>query len=272
MSIKSLIRDAVNLLPSGAAASIAKTYRQARYPFLRRRWRRAAQVMRAAGNPRKVLRGPFKDMAYVPRAFYGMVEAKLLGTYEMELHPAIDRIVAAAPPVIIDVGAAEGYYAVGLALRIPTTRLIAFELEAQGRELLTQLARLNGVQDRVAVLGAADIAALRDALGKAGGGRGAMVICDVEGYEDTLMEPSAVPELAGASLLIEIHDHLNPGVGERIQSRFAATHDLEIIHSRPRTLADLPPGLAQSEEQAVDAVWERDQAMRWFYLTPKLLR
>lgn len=267
MPLKSLLRNAVNLLPAGAAESIARTYRRARYPFLRRRWRHAAQVMRAAGNPQQVLRGPFAGMAYIPRAFYGMVEAKLLGTYELELHPVINQVIAEAPRTIIDIGAAEGYYAVGLAFRMPASHVVAFEMEARGRQLLAQLAALNGVQDRIRVLGAADVPALRDALGKAAGG--VFVICDVEGYEDVLLDPQAVPDLARAAMLVEIHDHLNPGVGDRIEARFNRTHEVRILHSRPRTLADLPPGLATGDVEAADAVWERDQLMRWFHLSPR---
>ena len=61
---------------------------------------------------------------------------KLLGVYERELNPYIEQACALNFPLIVDVGAAEGYYAVGMALRNPSARVIAFEMDARAREAL----------------------------------------------------------------------------------------------------------------------------------------
>jgi predicted O-methyltransferase YrrM len=58
---------------------------------------------------------------------------KLLGVYERELHDVLENLIAWGPDLVIDAGAAEGYYAVGLARRLPQSRIMAFEMEEGGR-------------------------------------------------------------------------------------------------------------------------------------------
>ena len=83
-------------------------------------------VRRATGDV--VAAGPFAGMRYVRGAVGSVLPPKLLGLYERELHTAIARIVAAAPDEVVDAGAAEGYYAVGLARALPRCRVTAFEI------------------------------------------------------------------------------------------------------------------------------------------------
>src|SRR5438128_2544282 len=82
--------------------------------------------------------------AYVP---------KLLGIYERELNPYVEQACLLNFPLIIDVGAAEGYYAIGMALRNPNARVIAFEMEQKGRAALQEMAELNNVMSRVEIRG-----------------------------------------------------------------------------------------------------------------------
>ena len=80
--------------------------------------RRLEAAVNLACNGR-VASGPFAGMRHGDIAVGSVLTVKLLGTYEKELWPIIDQIIATAYPLIIDIGAAEGYYAVGLAMRIP---------------------------------------------------------------------------------------------------------------------------------------------------------
>jgi hypothetical protein len=47
------------------------------------------------------------------RATCSSVLSKLLGTYESELHPVLHEILIKPYELIVDVGSAEGYYAIG---------------------------------------------------------------------------------------------------------------------------------------------------------------
>src|SRR5205807_4237653 len=95
----------------------------------------------------------YAGIRYIHTAFGSAYVPKLLGIYERELNPFIEQACALNFPLIVDVGAAEGYYAIGMALRNPNARLIAFEMEQKGRAALEEMARLNNVMSRVEILG-----------------------------------------------------------------------------------------------------------------------
>ncbi len=63
--------------------------------------------------------GPFAGMAYLHRSLDGPLPPRLLGCYEAELHGALERILGTRYDTVVDIGCAEGYYAVGLALKMP---------------------------------------------------------------------------------------------------------------------------------------------------------
>lgn len=219
-----------------------------------------------------VLGGPFEGMRYVEKSVGSMWWPKILGTYEIELADLVRELCHERPEWVVDIGAAEGYYAVGLAWRCPETRVIAFEAEAAGRKLQAELAALNGVADRVRIEGFCDHAALRAALGL---DREGLIICDIEGGERDLLDPALVPALVALpwTLLIEIHDHVDPEIINTLIDRFYATHTVEEIVTCPRTAKDLP--------DSVRAGWltrwtppyldeRRPGPMRWLLLRPAL--
>ena len=74
-----------------------------------------------------------------------MVLPKLIGTYEDELNLIWDKIKAKKYDKFIDVGAAEGYYAIGLGKFIfqDNVPVVAFELTKDGQDQIKQLASLN---------------------------------------------------------------------------------------------------------------------------------
>lgn len=184
-----------------------------------------------------VRRGPFAGMRYPDRASNSAYLPKLLGIYERELNGVVEEVCALSPDLIIDVGAAEGYYAVGLARRNPGARVIAFETTRPGRSALERNVRMNEVSSRVRVSGQCQIAELRDALGE---GTRAFVVCDVEGDERKLLDPAVVLGLRDAWVLAEMHEFVQPGVTEELRRRFRATHRVEEIRQQPRSGKEFP--------------------------------
>ena len=89
--------------------------------------------------------GPFAGLAYPDLEATSLIP-KLLGAYERELHAAIEAAIRAGPELIVNVGAADGYYAVGLARRCPAAAVHAFEADAAQRALLARVAAANGVE------------------------------------------------------------------------------------------------------------------------------
>jgi hypothetical protein len=195
---------------------------------------------------------------------------KLLGIYERELHSVIERAIAERYELIVDVGAAEGYYAVGMAVRCPGTPVIAYEVDLGGQEATRRTAELNGVGASLCVRGRCtplDLASVLD-------GRRALVICDCEGDEEHLLDPVAVPALATTAILVEVHDFVVPGVGNTLAARFAATHDVERIWQTDRAIADFPYSdwysrlLPRRYLEWVVSEW-RPERMSWLSMAPE---
>jgi hypothetical protein len=63
---------------------------------------------------------------------------------------------------------------------------------------------------------------------------------DVEGAERELLDPSAIPALSRALILVEAHDAYNPGVSDALRERFRTTHKITRVDPRPRKIADFP--------------------------------
>jgi methylase of polypeptide subunit release factors len=88
--------------------------------------------------------------------------AKLLGSYEEELHPVIAHALRSRPSIFVDIGCADGYYAVGFAQASPATTILAFDISRTARELCGELAVVNGVEARVQIAGGVTDRSLRE--------------------------------------------------------------------------------------------------------------
>lgn len=223
-----------------------------------------AAVTRSGG--RVVQSGPFRGLRYVRAGSWGEdMPAKLLGSYEAELHDEIEALVATAYDLVVNVGCAEGYYAVGLALRLPRAVVFAFDIDARARYLCRRLAQRNGVSDRVRIAGECTPAVLNDiAVGRP------LIVVDCEGCERQLLRPALAPRLLAADLVVELHDFVDPGISAAIVDSFEATHDIVLVDSAER---DPEPyaALAQlSMADRAEALSEhRPGPMQWAVLRAK---
>lgn len=182
-----------------------------------------------------VATGPFRGMRYLPGSVGSSYMPKLLGTYEKELHGFISDLKNSGVQTIFDVGAAEGYYAVGLALMLPKARVVAFETKERGRALLRNLAEANQVSEKITILGQCDPQLLAQNMRWQ---NNVLVVCDVEGAEQTVLDPALVPMLNDARIICETHDCYVPGITELLCSRFRPTHSVHIIDAAARKAED----------------------------------
>jgi hypothetical protein len=236
-------------------------------------WYLAAFVVRAAARDR-VVSGPLRGMRIRLSGLSGRhLLGYILGSQELELRSVICRILERGYGTVLNIGAADGYYAVGLALQSPSTRVEAFEALPELHPVIAKSARLNGVSDRVAVRGACDAAALQASLQKAGAP--ALVVMDIEGGEVELLDPHSVPELLNTDILVETHDAFVPNATDTLISRFWDTHNVECYTAQPRILLDFPDDFLRPLRRwfpslAVDLMDERRTGIqRWLFLTVK---
>jgi hypothetical protein len=226
--------------------------------------RRIRQIMTLLGNPDAVLAGPFKGMKYISEAVGSAFLPKIVGTYEYELHGLIDEYLRGDFDRFVDFGAAEGYYAIGFALKMPALKVVTFDISKRARWLQGDLARRNGVAGRLDIRGEGDPSSLNAALD---GARKALVVCDCEGYEDALLKPDLAPNLKRATILIEMHDHVVPGVTERVKERFASTHTLREIATSQRIPSELLTNVPAEHHEAFSEGRKFPQV--WLALDPR---
>lgn len=223
-----------------------------------------------ARTGRVVFSGPFRDLRYVESSVGSVYFPKLLGTYERELHTAMEELIARRPARILDLGAAEGYYAVGLATRLTASSIVAYEEDEVGRGLLRQLAAMNSVAERIIVRGRCTPDTLAADLVEPGS---VAIVCDIEGGEAAVLDPVAVAGLRKAWILVELHEFVVPGIGAELSRRFVASHHVERIEQRPRTVEDYPFPISVTrwlpEPYASELVQEhRPEPMSWLVLRP----
>lgn len=236
-------------------------------------WSGAANLVLLRANER-VVSGPFQGLALelAPVSRRHLL-SYVLGTTELELRAVMERIVTRNYATILNIGAADGYYAVGLARRSPRSRIVAFEAKADLHPALQRVARRNGVAERIAVHGLCSAEALREQLETASGP--VLALVDIEGAERELLAPAQVPELRGVDLLVETHDVYAPGCTEALVARFSPTHTIERYRARPRVLADFPDGFLPLlprllPKLAVDLMDERRAGTQeWLYMTAR---
>ena len=172
--------------------------------------------------------GPFKGMKYPGAEAAGSaLTPKLLGSYECELHPIIERLIAKGYDDVIDVGCAEGYYATGMALRPPAARIHAYDTSETARALCASMVQLNGVQNRVSIQTTCTSETL---ITFPKPGR-TLIIVDCEAYEKILFTPAVRDALVGCDVLIEMHDFLDVTISTGLEALFATSHTLTHVLS-----------------------------------------
>ena len=149
---------------------------------------------------------------------------KLIGSYETELSELVEVLIAKKFKRLIDVGCAEGYYAVGFALRCPDMNVIAVDPLKEAGRRLQGLSVANGVQGRIGFRRIISARALAKLAGPS-----VLIVMDCEGAELGLLKPKA---LSKSEILVEVHDFVLPGMTEELVNRFSATHTCSVISQK----------------------------------------
>jgi hypothetical protein len=254
--------------------------------ILRRRLEGRLEGLGLYGNI--VQNGPFKGMAYPDSGVWVSCRfEKVIGFYEFEVYPWIEQILESKVRFtsIVNIGAADGYFAVGLGRLFEGAPVFAFEAADDRYRSLVRLGELNGLSARLSAgkwCAPADLLSLKV-------GSNPLVICDVDGYEDILMDPEVVPWLRSATILLEVHEFLAPDLdeegkraferkhpflvrdmGKKIRARFQGTHEIDerLVSAVPVDRYPVFLNLAMGE---IFALAESDRCCihPWFLMTPK---
>jgi hypothetical protein len=219
---------------------------------------------------RKVLNGPFKGMIYPTLDAIGSgLFPKLIGSYEHELWQTIETIRMRHYSEVVNVGCGEGYYTVGIALQHPHARVFAYDTNADARSMCTEMARANGVSNRIQI---SEFCSADELKNFKWSGRN-LILCDCEGFEKHLFTADVIGNLKNSDLLIETHDFIDIDISDELKQLFEATHLIQSLKS----IDDIEKARTYSFPQTVgfDLATRkklfsegRPAIMEWLFLTP----
>jgi hypothetical protein len=219
----------------------------------------------------RVSHGPFEGIVFPKQHLPGStLMPKLLGSYESELHEWMETLIASDYTAVVNIGCAEGYYAIGMACRCPNAQVYAYDIDTLARRICSEMANLNGVSDRVHVGGFCDRAVLKSlALG-----RKALVLADCEGYERALFDSEMAQFLCQHDVIIETHDFVDINISVQMRNVFSATHEVCSVRSKDDIEKTHTYRYSELERYDVQTrrmmVAERRPAiMEWLVMTPK---
>lgn len=170
------------------------------------------------------------------------IGSQLLGLYEQEVCALLWHL-RERRDLLIDLGAADGFYGLGLIAVGAYARSLCFEIDPESRAALGRRRDRLGLAERVEILGDAvgDLPAV--IRSNAVDLSRAVILCDIEGAEFDLFTDELLEHLASACLIIENHD-FNRANGFPLATdlvRRAGRHfHVTEIHPGPRTLHRIP--------------------------------
>jgi Met-10+ like-protein len=239
-------------------------------PVDHRRTEVSRRLVRTFGK--RVLHGPFAGLVLDESESWtsGDFAAMMFGLYEQEvLNHLKERF--ARRQTFVNLGAADGYFAIGALLAGFADRAICFEMSDAGRRQIRRNAALNGVSDRVRVLGKAD-ADFVDFLG-IDDFRHATFLIDIEGAEFSLLTAEVLARLDQAQILFESHEAQDDAGAAQLTALLAEANvrfDVTELTTGARNPSEFPElRLLSDNDRWLLCSEGRPHLMRWYALAPK---
>lgn len=129
---------------------------------------------------------------------------KLIGEYESHI---VEKLVelSVGYSVFVDIGASNGYFALGMVKAGFFKHAICFEKSEKDRCIIRGLAKQNLIEDQIEIYGSATATKILGVRAQAGS---CVVLCDIEGAEFETLTDEVLNLYSDSIFIIELHDHL----------------------------------------------------------------
>jgi hypothetical protein len=169
--------------------------------------------------------GPFAGMQLLQEEAWedDNQSTKIIGCYEMELHGTIEMEItrlAGKSAKIVNIGCAEGYYAVGIARRLPDAVVTAADVLSDAIRITRATAAVNNVTNIVISDDVDDMMNGPD-----------LIVMDCEGAEINYLDIDKCPGLRRSTVIVECHDMPERSCTNILASRFNDTHEVLFCHA-----------------------------------------
>ena len=182
--------------------------------------------------------GPFKGLKLVNDTSWSAADrgTMILGLYEQEI---LNTLISIKPhrKNFINIGAADGYYGIGVLVNQLFEKSYCFELSEKGRKIIKRNATLNNVIERIFIKGEAKNDFFKDIPNE--DLNDSVLLVDIEGDEFELINRALFEFLHKTIILIEIHDWIKDS-DQKINlliKESQNTHKLKKITTSDRNLS-----------------------------------
>ncbi len=215
--------------------------------------------------------GPLKGLKILRDRWWGDETACILfGLYEKEV---LNSIVNASNTHgnFINLGAADGYYGVGLVAKNFFKKSYCYEISEKGQKSIKENSVLNGVLENLIIRGEAKKDFFKDfeddELDNV------VMLVDIEGGEYNLFDVNVFQKFKKATIYIEIHDFLvenGESKHQKLESDARNFFNLEYLTTKDRDLSEFKELSYLSDSHRWLIVSEsRERLQKWLKLTPK---
>ena len=220
----------------------------------------------------QVAYGTFKGMKLSKNTYWSKndIITHILGVYEKHVLKKIIEFSKKGNYPFIDIGAADGYFAIGMAFSETFKKIYAFEIDEEGRRSLNRNIENNFCKDKVVVDIEANFETLKEIVDK---NKSAVILIDIEGSEFDLLDDNLLQLLSNCYIVCELHPTLSTDGFEKqnmLINNAKAFFDVSIIQREsysPNKFSELNE--FTDEERLIAFGEGRENNMNWLILEPK---
>ena len=220
----------------------------------------------------QVAYGTFKGMKLSKNTYWSKndIITHILGVYEKHVLKKIIEFSKKGNYPFIDIGAADGYFAIGMAFSEIFNKIYAFEIDERGRKSLNRNIGNNLCKDKVVVDIEANFETLKEIVDK---NKSAVILIDIEGSEFDLLDDKLLKLLSNCYIVCELHPALSTNGFEKqnkLINNVKAFFDFSIIQREsycPNKFSELNE--FTDEERLIAFGEGRENNMNWLILEPK---
>lgn len=226
-------------------------------------------------NAGTIILGPFAGMKLLhENSWSGHQDLApyILGTYEQHLNPFIIGTSDNPLPkwdLFVDIGAAAGFWAIGMKHIGMAHHVIAYEQSSALQEQLTLAANLNGLE--IEIQGSFSSSSILSISTDRKKHENILVLCDIEGGEYEIFNNSLINELRQATLIIELHSY-DAQKNSEFSKKFENTHSIEIITRKFWTMENEIPSSVKSLRETAKLILfseGRGKTQEWLIAHPR---
>ena len=217
--------------------------------------------------------GPFEGMQLGKDVWWSKNDriTQILGVYEQHVMEKLIEYGKRQSHPFIDIGAADGYFAVGMAFSKSVNKVYAFEISSVGQEKIKENAARNSCSDLVFVRGEPNYESLNSIISESSG---AVVLLDIEGDEFQFLTEEILTLMRNCYVVCELHPWIVKAGYEKqkqLISKAENIFNVSMIQREaygPNQFEELSEF---SDEERLIALGEgREKNMKWLVLEPKL--